>query len=136
MFTNSGHLLASLHEECGIVRQGSALRIASWWHRWHDTSSDRTPLARMLPSVIGGPARDRGRVLMPERIPVGWAVGKLAGLCCGLNREAGAGQAWGRSLTWLNPNGSTIHVVAFLLTCADRIQGPDQCECSPLSLLR
>jgi hypothetical protein len=26
---------------------------------------------------------------------VGWAVGKLAGLCCGLNREAGAGQACG-----------------------------------------
>jgi hypothetical protein len=28
----------------------------------------RTPLARMLPSVIGGPAWDRGRVLMPGRI--------------------------------------------------------------------
>jgi hypothetical protein len=25
----------------------------SWWHLWHDTASDRTPLARMLPSVIG-----------------------------------------------------------------------------------
>jgi hypothetical protein len=28
-------------------------------------SSDRTPLARILPRVIGGPACDRGRVLMP-----------------------------------------------------------------------
>jgi hypothetical protein len=27
-----------------------------------------TPLARMLPSVIGGPAWDRGRALMPGRI--------------------------------------------------------------------
>jgi hypothetical protein len=33
--------------------QLSALSTASWWHRWHDTASDRTPLARMLPSVIG-----------------------------------------------------------------------------------
>jgi hypothetical protein len=32
---------------------GSALRIARWWHCQHDTSSDRTPLARMLASVIG-----------------------------------------------------------------------------------
>jgi hypothetical protein len=31
----------------------SALKIARWWHCQHDTSSDRTPLARMLPSVIG-----------------------------------------------------------------------------------
>jgi hypothetical protein len=30
---------------------------------------DRTPLARMLPSVIGGPAWDRGRVRMPDRLP-------------------------------------------------------------------
>jgi hypothetical protein len=27
--------------------------IARWWHCQHDTSSDRTPFARMLPSVIG-----------------------------------------------------------------------------------
>src|SRR5271157_1156088 len=48
---------------------GSALRIARWWHCQQHTSSDRTPLARMLPRVIGGPACDRGRVLMPVRIP-------------------------------------------------------------------
>jgi hypothetical protein len=30
-----------------------AHRMARWWHCQHDTSSDRTPLARMLPSVIG-----------------------------------------------------------------------------------
>jgi hypothetical protein len=27
--------------------------IALWWQTQHDTSSDRTPLARMLPTVIG-----------------------------------------------------------------------------------
>jgi hypothetical protein len=32
---------------------GSALRIVRWWHSQHNTSSDRTPLARMLPRVIG-----------------------------------------------------------------------------------
>ena len=31
-------------------------------------TTDRTPLARMLPRVMGGPAWDRGRVLMPGRI--------------------------------------------------------------------
>jgi hypothetical protein len=36
--------------------QLSALRIARWWHIQQHTSSDRTPLARMLPRVIGGPA--------------------------------------------------------------------------------
>jgi hypothetical protein len=30
------------------------------WHCQHDTSSDRTPLARMLPRVIGGPASRHG----------------------------------------------------------------------------
>jgi hypothetical protein len=44
-----------------------ALTTASWWHCQQHTSSDRTPLARMLPRVIGGPAWDRG-VLMPGRI--------------------------------------------------------------------
>jgi hypothetical protein len=44
--------------------QGSALKIARWWHCQQHTSSDRTPLARMLPRVIGGPAWDRGRGLM------------------------------------------------------------------------
>jgi hypothetical protein len=32
---------------------GSALRIVLWWHTPQQTSSERTPLARMLPSVIG-----------------------------------------------------------------------------------
>jgi hypothetical protein len=32
---------------------GSALMIARWWHTQQHTSSDRTPLARMLPSVMG-----------------------------------------------------------------------------------
>jgi hypothetical protein len=36
---------------------GSALMIARWWHCQHDTSSDRTPLARMLPSVTARSAR-------------------------------------------------------------------------------
>jgi hypothetical protein len=31
----------------------STLRMARWWHCQHDTASDRTPLSRMLPSVIG-----------------------------------------------------------------------------------
>jgi hypothetical protein len=31
----------------------SALKIARWWHAQQHTSSDRTPLARMLPRVIG-----------------------------------------------------------------------------------
>jgi hypothetical protein len=31
----------------------SALMIARWWHTQQHTSSDRTPLARMLPSVMG-----------------------------------------------------------------------------------
>jgi hypothetical protein len=40
---------------------GSALRIARWWHSEQHTSSDRTPLARMLPRVVGGPASRHGR---------------------------------------------------------------------------
>jgi hypothetical protein len=32
---------------------GSALMIARWWHAQQHTSSEGTPLARMLPSVIG-----------------------------------------------------------------------------------
>jgi hypothetical protein len=32
---------------------GSALTIAWWWQFQHDTSSERTPLARMLSRVIG-----------------------------------------------------------------------------------
>jgi hypothetical protein len=31
----------------------SALMIARWWHTQQHTSSDRTPFARMLPSVLG-----------------------------------------------------------------------------------
>jgi hypothetical protein len=33
--------------------QRSALSTAWWWQFQHDTSSDRTPRSRMLPSVIG-----------------------------------------------------------------------------------
>ena len=33
--------------------QGAALTIASWWHAWQDTASERRPFARMLPRVIG-----------------------------------------------------------------------------------
>jgi hypothetical protein len=33
--------------------QRSALSNAWWWQFQHDTSSDRTPSSRMLPSVIG-----------------------------------------------------------------------------------
>jgi hypothetical protein len=31
--------------------------IAHWWHSQHDTSRNRTPFARMLPSVIGSMVR-------------------------------------------------------------------------------
>jgi hypothetical protein len=62
--------------------QLSALSTASRWHGWHDTAIDRTPLARMLPSVIGGP-------LMPRGYRVGGSVGKLPGVaaanCGGLS---------------------------------------------------
>jgi hypothetical protein len=33
--------------------QRSALSTARWWQTQQHTSSDRTPFARMLPSVIG-----------------------------------------------------------------------------------
>jgi hypothetical protein len=32
---------------------GSAVMMVRWWQIQHDTSSDRTPFSRMLPSVIG-----------------------------------------------------------------------------------
>jgi sulfur dioxygenase len=38
---------------------GSALRIVLWWHTQQHTSSDRTPLARMLPNGIGPQFRSR-----------------------------------------------------------------------------
>jgi hypothetical protein len=62
---------------------GSALRIARWWHSQHDRSSDRTPKARMLPRVIGGPACDG----------VGWLEEDkeaLAELCALLERDPDA----------------------------------------------
>jgi hypothetical protein len=31
----------------------STFKTARWWHCQQDTKSERTPLARMLPSVIG-----------------------------------------------------------------------------------
>jgi hypothetical protein len=37
----------------------SALKIARWWHCQQYTSSDRTPFARMLPSVTGSMGADR-----------------------------------------------------------------------------
>ena len=33
----------------------STLKVTSWWQLWHSTFSPRTPIARILPSVIGGP---------------------------------------------------------------------------------
>jgi hypothetical protein len=47
--------------------QRSALSTASWWHRWHDTASDRTPLARMLASwrcgiAVGGASSGQGMI--------------------------------------------------------------------------
>jgi hypothetical protein len=42
----------------------SALKIARWWHCQQHTSSERTPLARMLPRIIGLPAADRGRLVI------------------------------------------------------------------------
>jgi hypothetical protein len=51
------------------VDQRSALSTAWWWHRQHDTSSERTPRLRMLPSVIGSPAGDLGRWAMAGNVP-------------------------------------------------------------------
>ena len=44
---------ARLHtnDGTGMIGSGSALRIARWWHSQQHTSSDRTPLARMLSNV-------------------------------------------------------------------------------------
>jgi hypothetical protein len=50
--------------------------IARWWQSQQHTSTDRTPLARMLPTVIGGPAWDRGReisVTFNHELPAGRA---------------------------------------------------------------
>jgi hypothetical protein len=63
---------------------GSALKIARWWHSQQHTSSDRTPLARMLPRVIGSAVAERGRVVMLARVADrsgGWkdAVTAMAG---------------------------------------------------------
>jgi len=43
--------------------------------RYADTSTDRTPLARTLPRVMGSPGEDRGRLVMPATIAVGGVVG-------------------------------------------------------------
>jgi hypothetical protein len=58
---------------------GSALKIARWWHCQQHTSSVRTPLARMLPRVIGLLGADRGRLALPATILRGGAVGKQGG---------------------------------------------------------
>jgi hypothetical protein len=55
--------------------QRSALSTAWWWHSQHDTSSDRAPSSRMLPSVIGS---------------IGWS--KRASL--GIQIENVHGQSW------------------------------------------
>jgi hypothetical protein len=82
---------------------GWALSIARWWQSQHDTSSDRTPLARMLPSVIGSPAMDRGRVLMPfaraVRYDFHWCrVGLDEGI---VSKRLGAPYRSGPSRDWL-----------------------------------
>jgi hypothetical protein len=61
--------------------QGPALMITRWWHCQHETSSDRTPLARMLPSVIGwiGSFREPGAV--GARFPALRALGRPRPWC-------------------------------------------------------
>jgi hypothetical protein len=49
-------------------RRPGAILAGSLWPV-SPSKSERTPLVRMLPRDIGGPAWDRGRVLMPGRIP-------------------------------------------------------------------
>jgi hypothetical protein len=51
--------------------------ILSCWHFGQVTASDRTPLARMLPSDIGSPAGDLGLLPMPGGYRVAGAVEKL-----------------------------------------------------------
>jgi hypothetical protein len=49
--------------------------IARWWHCHQDTSSDRTPLARMLPSVIGSIGSSRASCCRPARAaPFRWPL--------------------------------------------------------------
>jgi hypothetical protein len=51
--------------------------IGQWWQFQHDTSSDRTPLARMLPRVIGSPGLRSWFVCSsPGEYRVAGAVGK------------------------------------------------------------
>jgi hypothetical protein len=56
---------ASLQCRTARLRHRQASGHRSTLSTEHDRLSDRTPLARMLPRVIGGPAWDRGRVLVP-----------------------------------------------------------------------
>jgi hypothetical protein len=46
----------------------SALMIARWWQFQHDTSSEHTPLARMLPSVIGSIASLKQGLFIRRRL--------------------------------------------------------------------
>ena len=51
------HTMLGPNAGTGVLSgHGSALKIARCWQVQHDTSSDRTPFARMLPSVIGSKA--------------------------------------------------------------------------------
>ncbi len=55
------HTMRGPNHGTGMVSgHGSALSTARWRHCQQLTASDRTPLARMLPRPIGGPAGDRG----------------------------------------------------------------------------
>jgi len=54
---NIDHFRKQLAEETDETKRLLlALSTPSWWHCQHDTASDRTPLAPMLPRVMGGPA--------------------------------------------------------------------------------
>jgi hypothetical protein len=46
----------------------STSSTARWWHSKQYTASERTPLARMLPSVIGGPMYAAGNALEPNHL--------------------------------------------------------------------
>src|SRR5271154_3717465 len=82
------HTMRGPNAGTGVLSgHGSALRIARWWHSQHDTSSDRTPWARMLPSVIGSiGSLKRGLVIAnatpPPLVSISSAPGDVSAVPC------------------------------------------------------
>jgi hypothetical protein len=57
----------------------SALMTARWWHTQQHTSGDRTPLARMLPRVMGSIGSLMRRAAMRRLYAGPWPSGKRMG---------------------------------------------------------